>query len=102
LMAMGAWVLHSAVYSDDPTSITRASAGRLPRSASTGPARSDDAMQTLAPESSRMYSISFGCSLAFIGTAVRPACQAAYQISTYCGQLLMASATRSPGIRPNE
>src|SRR5207247_10730582 len=40
------------------------------------------------------------CSLAFIGTAVRPACHTAYRTSTHSGLLLMASATRSPGCRP--
>ena len=49
--------------------------------------------------SSRMYLNSAGCSLAFMGTAARPACQAASRTSTKAGLLLMAMATRSPARR---
>src|SRR4051812_27847223 len=57
--------------------------------------------QALAPEFSRMYANSFACSLAFIGTATRPACQQAKSTSWYSTQFFMARPTRSPGWRPS-
>ena len=64
------------------------------------PARSGVTKQSLAPEFSRMKANSRACSLAFIGTAQRPACQIAYITSINSTQLDMAKATRSPRARP--
>ena len=47
-----------------------------------------------------MKANSLACSLAFIGTAQRPACQIAYMTSIDSTQLVMAKATRSPRARP--
>ena len=44
-------------------------------------ARSGVTKQSFAPEFSRMKANSLACSLAFIGTAQRPACQIAYMTS---------------------
>ena len=63
-------------------------------------ARSGVTKQSFAPEFSRMKANSLACSLAFIGTAQRPACQTAYMTSMASTQLVMAKATRSPRLRP--
>ena len=63
-------------------------------------ARSGVTKQSFAPEFSRMNANSRACSLAFIGTAQRPACQIAYMTSIDSTQLDMAKATRSPRDRP--
>jgi hypothetical protein len=46
-----------------------------------------------------MYSSSFGCSLALIGTATSPACQQANIASAYAGQFFITRPTRSPGAK---
>ena len=63
-------------------------------------ARSGVTKHSLAPEFSRMKANSRACSLAFIGTAQRPACQIAYITSIDSTQLDMAKATRSPRTKP--
>jgi len=63
-------------------------------------ARSGVTKQSFAPEFSRMKANSLACSLAFIGTAQRPACQIAYITSIDSTPLDMAKATRSPRARP--
>ena len=65
----------------------------------TEPARSGVTKQTRAPEWSRMYSASFGWSFALTGTTASPAHHAAQRISTYSGEFVISSPTRSPGSR---
>jgi hypothetical protein len=64
------------------------------------PARSAVTKQSFASEFSRMKANSLACSLAFIGTAQRPACQMAYMTSSVSTQFVIAIATRSPLASP--